>query len=87
MPSLALDLSPYSFTGIALIIIGLISTLYRLRLKEKTAATWRVTLALASFTLAMVSMLSTNLVLWGSALSPLTDACAVLSMAAAIDFG
>jgi signal transduction histidine kinase len=87
MPSLQLDLTPYVYTAVALIIIGLASVVYLLHLKEKTAALGYLTFGLASFTASMACMLAGSVVVWGSAFAPLTDACAVLSMAAVIEFG
>lgn len=81
-----LDLNPYSFNAMALVIIGLASTLYMLRLNEKTAATRFVTIGLAAFTVGMIGMVANRVVLWGGALVTITDSCAVISIAAMIEF-
>jgi len=80
------DLNPYSFNAFALVIIGLASVVYMLRLKEKTAATRFVTIGLAAFTLGMIGMFANRIVLWGGALMTITDTCAVVSMAAMMAF-
>jgi signal transduction histidine kinase len=84
---LQFSLHPYFLNALALFFIGLAGTLYMLRIQEKTAATRLVTLALAGFSVGMACWAATGIVLWGSALTPLTDACSVVSMAAMIEFG
>jgi len=86
MDSMQFSLSPYSFNALALLIIGLAGTLYLLRLKEKTPAIYLITIVLAGFTVGMASWLASGIVFWGSALSPFTEACAVVSMAGVIVF-
>ena len=86
MDSLQFSLTPYSFNALALLIIGLAGMLYLLRLREKTSAVYFITIVLAGFTLGMSSWLANGIVLWGGALVPFTDACAVVSMAGVIVF-
>lgn len=86
MDSFQFSLTVYTFNAVALLIIGLAGTLYLLRLREKTTAIYCITLVLAGFTLGMSSWVATNIVFWGGALGPFTDACAVVSMAGVIEF-
>jgi signal transduction histidine kinase len=86
MDFLPFSLHTYSLNALALFFIGLAGTLYMLRIKERTAATSLVTRAMAGFCVGMASWAGTGIVLWGAALVPFTDACAVVSMAAMIEF-
>lgn len=80
------DFNPYAFNAVSLFIIGLVSVIYLLRIPEKTAAIWFLTAGLSGLTLGMVSMFFSGIVLWGGAFLPLTESCAVLSMAALLGF-
>jgi signal transduction histidine kinase len=86
MNSIQLDITPYTINAVSLVIIGLASIVYLLRLKEKSATTRMMILGLASFTVSMVTMFLSGIVLWGSAMGGLTDACSVVSMAAMVEF-
>ncbi|NMB90935.1 MAG: hypothetical protein GYA17_21440, partial [Chloroflexi bacterium] len=86
MTSLQFDAGPYTFNAVSLIIIGVTSALYLLRLKGKPAVAWLVLLGLVCFTASMAAMMLTNLVLWGKALAPFTDAWSVASMAVTVEF-
>ncbi len=84
MNSLSLQFGPYSFLGVLLSILGLVSAIFLVRFEHKTTAMRFAALALAGFTASMVTIfLVSALVLWGSAFWPLQDAWAVFSMAAA----
>jgi signal transduction histidine kinase len=86
MNSIQLDITPYTINAVSLIIVGLASVIYLLRLKDKSAPTRWMILGLASFTASMFAMFVNSIVLWGAALSPLIDACSVTSMAAMVEF-
>ena len=86
MIPLQMDVTPYTINAVSLVIIGLASTIYLLRLKEKLVTTWCMIIGLVSFTASMVTMFLTGIVLWGSAFSPLTEAFSVVGMAAMIEF-
>jgi hypothetical protein len=87
MESWQFTLTPYTFVSVPLIIVGLAGTLYLLRLKDKTAATWALVGVLGGFTLGTVAMfVTTGVVLWRIAFWPAQDAFAVFGMAAIILF-
>jgi signal transduction histidine kinase len=87
MESWQFTLTPYTFVSVPLFIVGLAGTLYLLRLKDKTAATWALVGVLGGFTLGMAAMfVTTGVVLWGIAFWPAQDAFAVFGMAAMILF-
>lgn len=87
MPPLQFTLNPYTFVSVPLFIVGLVSTLYLLRIKDKTAATWALVGVLGGFTLGIAAMFAaTGVVLWGIAFWPAQDAFAVFGMAAMILF-
>jgi signal transduction histidine kinase len=69
-----------------MLIIGLASMWYLLRLEEKTGAIYFIIIILSGLTLGMASWLANGIVFWGGALLPFTDACAVISMTAVIVF-
>lgn len=81
-----MNFNPYAFNAVSLVIIGMLSLIYLLRLKEKTAATWLITAGLAGLTVAMSTMFLTSVKLWGGALIPFVDATSVISMAAMIGY-
>ncbi|MHB8086709.1 MAG: GAF domain-containing protein [Anaerolineaceae bacterium] len=84
MDALQFSVTPYSFNALALFIIGLAGMLYLLGLKTKTSAIHAMKLVMAGFTLGMASWLANNIVFWGSALTPFTEACVVVSIAVVI---
>lgn len=86
MDALQLSVTPYSFNALALFIICLAGMLYLLGLKTKTAAIHAMTLVMTGFTLAMASWLANNIVFWGSAFTPFTEASVVVSIAGMILF-
>ena len=86
MGSLPLDITPYTVSAVSLVIVGMASTIYLLRLKEKTTPSRLMAFGLACFTASMAAMLLTGVVLWGSAFSPFTDAFSVIAMAAMVEF-
>ncbi len=86
MESLQFSPSPYSFNALALFFIGLAGVFYLLRLKDKTSATWIISIVMLGFTLGMASWFANGIVFWGSALIPFTDACAVVSMSGLMIF-
>jgi signal transduction histidine kinase len=86
MPSIQFDINPYTFNAAALTIIGMVCVVYLLRIKEKTRAIRLVTAGLTCFTLSVLTILANCIVFWGSALIPLTDAFAVLSMVFIAEF-
>ncbi len=75
MNSLQFSITPYSFTALALLLIGLAGWLYLVGLREKTTAIYSMMLVLAGFTLGMASWLANGIVFWGGALIPFTEAC------------
>ena len=86
MDSLQFSTTLYSFNALALFIIGLAGMLYLLGLKEKNTAIYTMILVLSGFVLGMASWLANGIVFWGGALTPFTEACAVVSMAGVIFF-
>ena len=86
MDSLQFSVTPYSFNALALLLIGLAGWLYLLGLREKTTAIYSMILVLGRFALGMASWLSNGIVFWGGALTPFTEACAVVSLAGVIVF-
>ena len=83
----SLSIGAFSFVSVPLFIVGLISTYYLIRFKEKTPATWFMAGGLAGLTLSMLAwFLNTGMVFWGAALSPAADAAAIFAMAAVIGF-
>ncbi len=80
------DLSPYSFVAIPLFIVTAAVACYAWRIKEKSAALWWAIAALTSIPLGMASLFFNSMIPQGIALLPLTDAFAILSMAASIKF-
>jgi signal transduction histidine kinase len=83
----SLSIGAFPFVSVPLFIVGLISTYYLLRFKDKTPATWFMAAGLAGLTLSMLAwFFNTGMVLWGAALSPTPDTAAVFAMAAVIGF-
>ncbi|MBI5565403.1 MAG: HAMP domain-containing protein, partial [Chloroflexi bacterium] len=83
----SLSIGAFAFVSVPLFIVGLISTYYLLRFRNKTPATWFMVGGLGGLTLSMlVWFLSTALVVWGVALYPATNAAVVLAMASVIGF-
>lgn len=71
MESLQFALNPCSFVSVPLFIVGLVSTLYLFRIKDKTAATWSLIGAIGSLALGMAAMfVTTFVVLWGNCFDP-----------------
>lgn len=81
------DLNPYSFIAVPLFIISLAIAYYTLRIRKKTTAIKWITASLVNIPLGMTSMFLNAVVPQGIALLPMTDAFAIFSMAAAIEFG
>ena len=87
MPSIRFCLDSYAAFDISFVIIGFVSTIYLLRIKEDRPASQFIALGVAGFTIGTGLIFLKRLILWGGVLTPLTDSFAVLSMAAVLGFG
>jgi signal transduction histidine kinase len=86
MNFIQLDISPYSFNAAALAIIAGVFILYLLQHRNKPPYAFLLMLGMSGLTLGMISLLASSVVLWGAVNIPLTDACAMFSMAAVTAF-
>ena len=65
----SLSIGAFPFVSVPLFIVGLISTYYLIRFKDKTPATWFMAGGLAGLTFSMLAwFLNTGVVFWGAAL-------------------